>query len=74
MEAWKRENAKAQLIHAEEEDRDAVASLRHQPIEPSLRNQEFPKLAVRRVKKRSAHDGAVKQFEVSFINGFVWVI
>jgi len=61
---WRREHEQHQLLRAAEEDRDAVASLHHQPIDPQLRHKEFPKLARKRVEKRTAHDSTVKHFEV----------
>ena len=56
---------KHQKLRSEEEDRDIVASLHHQPIDPHMRHKEFPKLARKRIMKRTTHDSTVKQFEVS---------
>jgi hypothetical protein len=61
---WRREHEQHLLLRAAEEDRAAVASLHHQPIEPELRHKEFPKLARKRIEKRTAHDSTVKRFEV----------
>lgn len=61
---WRRGHEKLQLLRAREEDRDMVAALHHQPIEPEKRHKEFPKLARKRIEKRNAHDAAIKNFEV----------
>ena len=55
---------KQQKLRFTEQDRDAVASLHHQPIDPSMRHKTFPKLARKRMLKRTTHDATVKQFEV----------
>jgi hypothetical protein len=65
LRKWRKNHEKQQALRAQEEDLDAVASLGHQPIDPALRNKEFPKLAQKRIDKRNTHDLTVKQFEVS---------
>ena len=44
-----------------------MASLHHLPIEPELRHKEFPKLAKKRIEKRTIHDSTVKQFESTLV-------
>ena len=46
------------------QDRDAVAALNHQPIDPNVRHKELPKLAERAKQKRVDHDSFLKQFEL----------
>jgi hypothetical protein len=61
---WRRAHEKHEKFRSQEEDRDVVASLHHQPIDPELRHKEFPKLAKKRIEKRATHDATVKLFEV----------
>ena len=64
LNRWRKQNEKIKQFRAAEEDKDIVAALNHQPIEPEMRHKEFPKLAQKRIEKRTKHDATVKQFEV----------
>eukprot|EP00618_Florenciella_parvula_P017113 CAMPEP_0119479594 /NCGR_PEP_ID=MMETSP1344-20130328/8788_1 /TAXON_ID=236787 /ORGANISM="Florenciella parvula, Strain CCMP2471" /LENGTH=1700 /DNA_ID=CAMNT_0007513837 /DNA_START=186 /DNA_END=5285 /DNA_ORIENTATION=+ len=62
--AWRNSHEKMVAFRAAEEDRDAVAALNHQPIDPNVRHKELPKLAERAKQKRVDHDSFLKQFEL----------
>jgi len=67
LKKWRKNHEKQQILRTLEEDHDAVASLNHQPIDPALRHKEFPKLAQKRIDKRTTHDLTVKQFESTLV-------